>query len=125
MANDCLKGFYLSCNLKNFMKKPICFKNLETPTRIDRILTNHPKSFHSSSFYETSLSDFHKLTLMVSKIFHAKHKPKIIQYRDFSHFDNASFGADILQEVSLQNVQSGELKNLNTFPRKYLIFMLQ
>ena len=48
------------------------------------------KSFHSPSVFETGLSDFHKLTLTVLKLFHPKHKPKIIQWRDFNHFDNAS-----------------------------------
>ena len=44
------------------------------------------------------LSNFHKLTLTV---FYTKHKPKIIQYRDLNHFDNASFRADFLQELSI------------------------
>ena len=65
--------------------------------------------------------DFHKLTLTVLKTFHVKRKPKIIQYRDFNHFDNASFRADLCQELSLRNVMPGEFEkfNLNT-KEKYL-----
>ena len=48
--------------------------------------------------------DFHKLALTVLKTFHVKRKPKIIQYRDFNHFDNASFREDLFQELSLKNV---------------------
>ena len=81
----------------------------------DYILTNHPKSFHSSSVYETGLSDFHKLTLTVLKTFHVKHKPKIIQYRDFNHFDNASF-----RELSLKNVLPGEFEKSKYISSKVL-----
>ena len=86
----------------------------------DYILTNHPKSFHSSSVYETGLSDFHKLTLTVLKTFHVKHKPKIIQYRDFSHCDNASLRADLLQELSLKNVLPGEFEKFKYISSKVL-----
>ena len=61
------------------IKQPTSFKNLENPTWIDQILTNHPKRFPSSSVFE--MTDFHKLTLTALK-------PKIIQYRDFNHFNN-------------------------------------
>ena len=110
MTNNYLEEFCASCNLKNLIKEPTCFKNIDNPTLIDHILTNQPKSFHSSSVYETGLSDFHKLTLTVLKTFHVKHKPKIIQCRDFSHFDDTSIRADLLHELSLKNVLPGEFE---------------
>ena len=106
--------FIWKYNLKDLLKQPTCFKNLENPTCIDHILTNYPESFHSSSVFETGLSDFHKLTLTVLKVFHVKHKPKIIQYRDFNHFDNASFRTD------LQNVHLGEFENFKYISSKLL-----
>ena len=117
MTNNYLEEFCVSHNL---IKQPTCFKNLDNPTLIDHILTNHPKSFHSSSVYETPLSDFHKLTLTVLKTFHVKHKPKIIQYRDFSHCDNASLRADLLQELSLKNVLPGEFEKFKYISSKVL-----
>ena len=110
MTNNYLEEFCASYNLKNLIKESTCFKNIDNPTLIDHILTNHPKSFHLSSVYETVLPDFHKLTLMVLKTFHVKYKPKIIQYRDFSHFDNTSFPPYFLQELSLKNVLPGEFQ---------------
>ena len=83
-------------------------------------MTNHQKSIHSSSVYETGLSDFHKLTLTVLKTFHVKHKLKIIQYRDFNHFDNASFRADLLQELSLKNVIPEEFEKFKYISSKVL-----
>ena len=120
MTNSYLEEFCASYNLKNLIKQPTCFKNIENPTCIDHILTNHPKIFHSSSVFETALSDFHKLTLTVLKVFHAKHKPKIIQYRDFSHFDNASFRTDLFQELSIQIVHSGEFEKIKYISSKVL-----
>ena len=60
--------------------------------------------------YETVLSEFRKLTLTILKTFHVKHKPKIIQYRDFRHFVNASFTADLRQELFLKNVLPREFE---------------
>ena len=60
------------CNLyslRNLIKRPICFKNPGNPKVIDRLLTNGPRSFFNSDALETELSDFHKLTLTVFKIF--------------------------------------------------------
>ena len=72
----------------------------------------HPKGFHSASVFETSLSDFHKLILTSLKVFHAKYKSNIIQYRDFNHFGNASVRTDLLQELFIQNVHPGEFEKL-------------
>ena len=38
------------------------------------------------------------------------HKSKIIEYRDFNYFDDDSFTADFLQELSIQNIHSGEFE---------------
>ena len=120
ITNNYLEEFCASCSLKNLIKEPTCFKNIDNPRLINHILTNHPKSFHSSSVYETGLSDFHKLTLTVLKTFHVKHKPKIIQYRDFNHFDNTSFRADLLQELSLKNILPGEFEKFKYISSKVL-----
>ena len=120
MTNNYLEELCASYSLKNLIKEPTYFKNIDNPTLIDHILTNHPKSFHSSSVYETGLSDFHELTLTVLKIFHVKHKPKIIQYRDFNHFDNTSFRAYLLQELSLKNVLPGEFEKFKYISSKVL-----
>ena len=50
-ANIYFEEFFASCDLKNLIKQPTCVKSLENPTSINHILTNHPKSFHSSSVF--------------------------------------------------------------------------
>ena len=47
-------------------------KNPEKPSCIDLIITNRPKSFENSVTLETGLSDFHKMTLTVMKVFYKK-----------------------------------------------------
>ena len=49
MTNSCLEEFCAPTNLKNLIKQLTFFKN---PTRIDDNLTNHPKNFHLSSFFD-------------------------------------------------------------------------
>ena len=64
-----------------------------------------------SNVYEIDFPDFHRLTLTLLKVFHAKYKPKIIQYRDLNHFDNASYRVDLLQDLSHQNFPHGKFEN--------------
>ena len=72
MTTSYLEEFCASYNLKDLIKQPTCFKNLENAICIDHFLTNHTKSFHSSSVFETGLSNFHKLKLMGFKNFSCK-----------------------------------------------------
>ena len=55
------------------------------------MITNRPKSFQNSEVIETGLSDFHKMSLTVMKVFYNKQKPKIIQYRKYKGFSNEAF----------------------------------
>ena len=58
-SEDDMKLFCTSYNLKNLVKKPACFKNIDNPSCIDLILTNKPLSFPNTMAIETGLSDFH------------------------------------------------------------------
>ena len=57
--------------------KPTCFENQ------DLILTNCPK-------IEKSLSDFHKLVLLVMKTTYKKLKPKIVTYRNYKSYSSGN-----------------------------------
>ena len=125
MTNNYLEEFCASYKLKNLINEPTCFKNIDNPTLIYHILTNHPKSFHSSSVCERGLSDVHKLTLTVLKTFHVKHNLKSFNIETsitliIHHFEQIFFRNCLLKMFCLEN-----LKILNTYPRKSSIFMLQ
>ena len=91
-TNDAsMKDFCQIYGCKNIVKDKTCYKNLINPTCIDLIITNRPKSFQKSKVIKTGLSDFHKISLAVMKVFCNKQKPKIIQYRKYKGFSNEAF----------------------------------
>ena len=72
----------------------MCYKNLENLTSIDLLLTNHSQSFQSSWVFEPSLLDFYIMTLCNESIFQ-KLQPRIIDYRDYRHFQNNVFKEEL------------------------------
>ena len=92
-------------NLKQLIKDKTCFKNPAKPTCIDLIMTNRPKCFQDTMVIETGLSDFHKMSTTVIKMYYAKQKPSIVHYRKFKHFCNDSFIKDVETLLSKINDQ--------------------
>ena len=95
-----MKDFCQIYGCKNIVKDKTCFKNPINPTCIDLIITNRPKSFQESEVIETGLSDFHKMSLTVMKVFYNKQKPKIIQYRKYKDFSNEPFMHELESALS-------------------------
>ena len=85
---------------KNLIKDNTFLKNLEKPICIDLTITNRSKCFQISLTLETGLSNFHKITLTVMKVFYRKQKPTIITYRSNKHFSNEVFMADVQNRTS-------------------------
>ena len=104
-----LKDFCNLYLLKNLIKKPTCFKNPENPKTIDLILTNRPRSFCNSDNLETGLSDFHKLTMTVLKMFFKKQSPNVISYRNYKNFSNDSFRTNLINEISSNGILERDL----------------
>ena len=69
---QCIIDFCDTYNLTNLIKEPTCFKNPSNPSSIDVMLTNRPNSFQNSKAVETGLSDHHKLTVSVLKVYFKK-----------------------------------------------------
>ena len=88
-------------NLKNLKHELTCFKSLTKC--IDLILTNRKRSFQNSCRVKTGLSNFHKMTLTVLKMFFKK----LILYRDYKNYSNEGFRKEldfILQNYNLLNM---------------------
>ena len=62
-----MTSFYKNYNFGNLIKQPTCYKNWDSPTCIDLILSNIPRSFQSTCIIEAGLSDFYFMTLTVIK----------------------------------------------------------
>ena len=78
-------GIRLSAHTRG---NPACCKNPNSPTCIDLILTNVPRSFQSTCVIETGLSDFHLMTLTVVRKSFKKIRPRIINFRCFKQLSS-------------------------------------
>ena len=83
--DETMRNFCNSYSLNSLIKQPTCLKNPESPSCIDLILINNPRSFQSTCVRETGLSDFHRMTVS-EKIDFRKLPPKVVTYRDFKKF---------------------------------------
>ena len=54
-------------NLKSLIKQPACYKNPDSLTCVDLLLTNAPRSFQSTCALERGQSDFYLMTLTVTR----------------------------------------------------------
>ena len=59
---------------------------------------------------ETGLSDFHKMTLTVTKVFYKKQKPTIITYRSYTNLSNEVFMADVHTRISQVTSRNNDLE---------------
>ena len=75
-----------------------------------------------SGVYEEGLSDFHRLTLTVFKVYLSKKNHKIIQYRDYKNFTSELFRRDPLRELYFQNIEPNEFDKLKFIASKLLNF---
>ena len=92
VEDSSMSEFCDTYNLKSLIREPTCYKNPENPSCIDLILTNRPCSFQNSCVFETGLSDFHRMTVTVMKMHFQKLQPRVINYRDYKHFQNENLG---------------------------------
>ena len=107
-----MQDFLEEFSAKNLVKENTCFKSLENPTCIDLFVTNSYQSFQKTSAVSTGLSDFHKMIVTILKTTFPKVKPKVIQYRDYSKFNENNFRRDLKNKMrakSIRNFQSFDL----------------
>ena len=98
-----IKNFCNLYKLKNLIKVPTCFKNLDNPKTIDLMLTNSVHSFQNSCAFGTG---FHKITVTALKSYLEKKQPKIISYRNFGKFSNNDLKTQILRDFSTLHLSS-------------------
>ena len=113
---EILEEFLFEQNMKNLVKDPTCFKNIDDPSCIDLFLTNSSPSFQHTTTVETGLSDFHKMAVTVMKTTFPKAQPKIIYYRDYKNFDLTLFRSELREEL-MKNKSQGYFHFEVTFLR--------
>ena len=78
-------------NLRNLIKQPTCFKNVDNPSCIDLLLSNKPLSFNTSFVIEIELSVFHKKIVAMMKMHFPKINPRVISCRKYKLFQSKTF----------------------------------
>ena len=86
-SDPSLKAFLNSSNLYNLIKSNTCFKG--KGSCIDLFLTSRKYPFKCSDSYETGISDHHHMIYTMSKSCFNNTEPKLLNYRDFKHFNKA------------------------------------
>ena len=54
---------------------PTCFKNSNSPCRIDLLLTNFKPSFMKTNVFETGIFDHHKMISTITKLHFTRESP--------------------------------------------------
>ena len=87
IMNTTMKDICESYGLKHLITEPTCFKNAQNPTCIALIMTHSPKSFPNPLCVETSISEYHRLTVTVLKGRYRKLVPIKVKYRNYKKID--------------------------------------
>ena len=104
-------------HLIDIIKQPTCFKNPSNPSCINQFLTNNANCFQKSSVFETGLSDFHKLIVIVMKSHIPKQQAKIIKYRNYKGFNETKFRSEL---TNILDLNIDESRNIEFFKNIFL-----
>ena len=110
-TESAVRDFCEVYSCKNLIKDNTCFKkNPLQPSCIDLIITNRPESFQNYVTVKTVLSDFHKMTLTVVKVFYKKQKTNIVRYRNYKRFSNEVFMFDVKNSIIQMTSENNDLE---------------
>ena len=107
-------NFMENYNLKNLVKEPTCYKNPLNPSCIDLVLTNKSRNFKNTTTIDFGLSDFHKMVLTSFKFQYKPGNPKVVYYRQYSHFDKKEFAKELKLTFKHESIN-----NYDTFEDKF------
>ena len=91
MSDPSMTSFCTLFKLISIAKETTYYNNFKKSQLHRFIIHNRSRSFHNTYFYETSLSDFHKLVVIILRSSFEPLPPKIIKYRNLKKFDEDKF----------------------------------
>ena len=89
-TEEAMKSFCQMHNVKDLLHKPTRYKNPTSPSCVNLILTNKPRSFQDFRTFETGISYFDKTTFTLLKSSFAKQKPRVLNHRNYKFFKQQS-----------------------------------
>ena len=108
-TQSAVRDFCEIYSCKSLTKDNTRFKNPLKHSCIDLIEKNRPKSFQKSVTVENGLSDFHKMTLTVMKVFYKKQKTNVVTYKNFINFSNEAFMFDVKNSIIQMTSENNDL----------------
>ena len=102
VAGQNMNTFCNSYSLTSLIKHLTCYKDPSHPKCIELKLTNVLRSFQTTCVMETGLSDFHLMTLTVTRKNLKNLKPGVINYWSYKRFSNEVFRESLLEKLSQQ-----------------------
>ena len=106
MSEMHMKDFCDLYDFENLIKEPTCFKNPNNSSSIDLMLTNRKDSFCNCRVIETGLSDCHKMTVSVLKMYIKKKNPQYVNYRCYKNFIQENFRRDLLNWLETLDIET-------------------
>ena len=97
-------------NCQNIIKDKTCFKNPHNSSCVDLFITNRPKNFQNTTVIETGLSNFHKMSLTVLKVFYKNQRPKIVRYQNYRNFVKELFINELRNNIEHKFCQNQSLE---------------
>ena len=80
--------------LCNLIEAPTCYKS-DNPSLIDVAITSHRRRIADTLNINTGISDFHNFIAYSTKMHVPRNESRLICYRSYEHFDEASFKHDL------------------------------
>ena len=111
--NSHMQVFCNTFNFGNLFAEPTYYKNSKNSFFIDLIFTNRPCSFQKSCVFEADLSNFHRMTVNVTKNF--QKQSRIINYKDYEKFGNDNFREGLLFRLAVANTEANSTIFLTFF----------
>ena len=93
-SGNLISDLCLVYNLTDRVDGPTCFKS-DNPSSVDVLLSSEPKRFKRALNITCSISDFHNLTCIATKLYKSYVSPKTILYRSYKKFDDEIFINDV------------------------------
>ena len=94
-SQHCLLNVFDVQGVKNIVKQPTCFKNVNNPSIIDLVISNVSTRLKDVTCIETGLSDFHSMVCFATKMAVKQRKTKTVTYRCYKKFNDDKYMQDL------------------------------
>ena len=103
-SKESLSNFLEKHNTANIVKDKTYYKSLNNSSCMGLIFRNRPRCFQNTTVFSRVLSNYHKMTLNVSKRSFSKAPPKEIFYKDYKIFGQDKFKYELKKSMKMNRL---------------------